>query len=340
MRAKEKRLEDSRLLLTNTEEIYGIISLNILYSREYNQTILLFGEHHDKFKITECDIYKRKSSSNQTSIVDYIEAIIQWKPDIYFFDFYLESHLVIQHKKLQPVSKGESININQIRSLFSGCLEEIEGKKCKFSNLRVHAADARVLDPNKGELYLEFILSLEDDLEMRLDDFDKYIGSKPFGFVKKNKEFENLFHPIKKENNGQYDIHKIQEFFHVDNKSYVMKEIKLIDEETFNHEQNIKILLLNELEHIRTNLISWYINEAEEVFDKVEEMYKNNNPQFIEENYIDFTELHDELTELGDKLIDITFPILDLYSLARIFHEFRPKTLTQKKKIFHDMLQI
>ena len=330
MRAKEKKSDDSRLVLAHTEEIYGIITLNILYSREYNQTILLLGELHHISGITECDM-KKQPSSNRTSIQNYIEAIIQWKPEVYFFDFYLERHLVIENKKLQPVSQVASVNINEIRSLFSGCLEEIEGKKCKFSNLRVHAADARFLDPQKAELYLEFIYLLLEDLEKQLSDFDNYIGIKPFKFIDKNKVFENLYHPVTKPKNGQYNIHEIQEFFHIDEKSYVMKEIRLIDEKKFNHNKNIKNLLLKELEDVRTNLISWYIHEAEEVFNKVEKIYKNNNPPFIEDHYLDFTKLYDELSDLEDRLLDITFRVQDLYTLARIFHKFTPKPGAQPK---------
>ena len=128
---KNTKKKQFSAFLQNTEEIYGITSFDIVHSKEYNQTILLFGENHDKFEITECDL-KNEPRKQRKYIVDYINAILLSNPDM-FFDFYLEIHLVIANKKLQPQPKGISPNIKNITNLFSGCLEEIpgtdEGKK-------------------------------------------------------------------------------------------------------------------------------------------------------------------------------------------------------------------
>ena len=192
------------------------------------------------------------------------------------------------------------------------------------------------------------ISSLKRDLEKRLRKLNVYIGSTPFEFVKNLKNLEHVFHPIEKEEEKkislggsgggggpslQYDIDQIYEFFHVDEKSYVMKEIKLIDETKFNHNhKNIKKRLLKELNKVRDDLVSFYINQAEPVLSKVEQVYKTQEPKFIENNYDYFVSLKKELRNLSSNLVDIKAPIMDLYTLARIFHQFRPSKKEEGKK--------
>ena len=327
-------------LVKITEKIYGIIIFYILHSKEYNQTIFLFGEYHDLSREIECqkrlDFSYRKKDI-RSYIVDYIKAILQGF-DHMFFDFYLEINLVIKEKKLQPITMESmgSKNIKAITNLFSGCLEEIKEKKCGYSNVRVHAADARFLDlKEKNTLYFDVMLSLENYLQDRILNVDEeeYQNMK-LKFSIPEKKNEDLFHPIKKNKHGKYNMSEIEKFFNVDKKSYIVKEINKIDEKKFNHDTNIKKRLTKELDNIRTLVVDFYMNESEEVFDEVEQAFENGTPEFGEETVDFFSDLNTKLKHLYNKWLEITLQIMDLYTLARIFHEFKAQTDEQKQKNF------
>ena len=335
--SKSRGVQENKwsLLLKTTEEIYGIVRFQIVHSREYNQTILLFGELHHKFEITECEIKTQNISTQptRTYIRNYIEAIIRSMEDM-FFDIYLERSLIIKEKKLQPKAPTPNApNLIELEKLFSGCLEEMNGKKCVFPNVRVHASDARTLDLEKSSFYVAIIDTLVDKLRKRTKDFNKYEGSKPI-FKVRGKANEDLFHPIKQNKHGAYDVNEILMFFHIDDKSYVFKEINLIDENTFNHKKNIKNRLLKELHHVRTSITDFYVNKAEKVLQVVENVYKYNEPKFVRKNYDFFINLENELEDLFEELVFIMKNIMDIYTLARIFHAFQSKTEEQKTKNF------
>ena len=74
--------------------------------------------------------------------------------------------------------------------------------------------------------------------------------------------------------------------------------------------------------------------EAEKIFDVGQEVYQNQNPKFEPKNLEFFTELKNKFTYLSEKFISIRMRIMDLYTLARIFHKFEDKTQEQREKNF------
>ena len=181
MLTKKKKEDENRwaLLLKNTKQIYGITKLDIVHSQEYNQTILLFGEHHLKSEITECETLA--TGLVLTYIVNYLEAILRFRVERFFFDVYIERDLVIEEKKLLAVPEVESKNIKAIYELVSGCLEKIHEKKCTFPNARIHAADARHSGASlpgysgytRERMYGLVISLITQDLEIRLANVDE-----------------------------------------------------------------------------------------------------------------------------------------------------------------------
>ena len=317
-------------LLKKTKEIYGIVSFHILHSKKYNQTVFLFGEIHNKFASTEC--FTKTEQSSKSYIRNYLEAIIRFSKNT-FFDFYLERHLIIKNKKLQPVPKSYAPNIEAIKELFFGCLEEIQGQKCLFPNVRVHAVNARVLElETSWNFYFTIIQLVSKQLALLTKLPPKFYKEVKPVHTLAGKKIQDALHPIKKDENGKYNVTDILKFFHLDEKSYVTKEINRIDEKKFDHKQKIKNHLLKELENLRTKTTDFYINKAEKVFDVVENFYINNKPELGQKTMNFFVQLQKEVHDLALEMVVSTGYTMDLYTLARIFHKFIPKTQKEKDK--------
>ena len=322
-------------VLENTEEIYGILDFKIVHSKEFNQTIFLFGENHYKYDVTECEA-KNDVIMYASYIRTYIKALLLAYADHCFFDIYFERYFLMKKKKLQPMPKWIDTNIPRLEELFSGCLHKIVDKKCDFSNIRVHAVDVRMISVNfSGRKYYAYFMLMRrliNDLNERINQFDEYRGEEII--LDEQQKIQHLFHPIKKDKKGQYNLEKIQKLFHVDEKSNVVKELNSIDDIKFHHKTNIKTLLLNQLNEVKKKITTFYINEAEQIFNMVDNVYKQHKVELNERNLTVFAYLRDELTKLLYKMINITAEIVDLYTLGRIFHKFKYKTQEQKQNDF------
>ena len=247
-----------------------------------------------------------------------------------FFDFYLERDLLIRKKKLRPVRKLDAGNIENLKILFSGCFEEIKGKKCPFPNIRVHAVDTRrVLSASKSTFYQLLIYNLTYNLQRLIDNFHQYSQQKFHLQIKT----ESL-HPVPKNPDGSYNINALLEFFVIDEKSIIVKEINRINDAKFNHEKNIKESLFKKFAHVQKKIINWYVNEAEPLFYRLEQFIASSELEFGHNKLDVLKKLYYDFRWLLNGLVRIEFKIMDLYTLARIFHEFKPKTRKEETKNF------
>ena len=189
------------------------------------------------------------------------------------------------------VPEVESKNIKAIYELVSGCLEKIHEKKCTFPNARIHAADARhsgVSLPGysgytRERMYGLVISLITQDLEIRLANVDESTNV-PFMIDVPGITNEDLFHPIKKNKNGEYNVLEIEQFFNIDQKSYLVKEINKVDDRIFNHKKKIKARLWKEVSELQKTIPDFYVLESEKIFDVVQEVYQNQNPKFEPKN--------------------------------------------------------
>ena len=312
-------------ILEKTKQIYGIVYLHILYSKKFNQVIYLFGEHHLKYLQVECESKStRLIGKRRTYIREYLQSLIQYF-GFSFFDFYLERPLLLEDKQLQPLQlRYEAPNINNLVKVFKGCLEIVPEQPCRFLNIRVHAVDARVRNEfgsrNKFFAAVKLFLQIYDqcrsefpNCKINEKDIQNKIGT----------NWRELLHPIEKKKNGKYKKSEIKKFFEVDENSKVIKEINLVDEKKFSLDDKkitIKNILLDELLLLSRNLYNAYEDTQTTLYDAEDYILGNKtfDLSLVDKIWID-------LRNIYELMINASAETMDFYTLARIFHFFRPK---------------
>ena len=316
---------DEEDILKQTKAIYGITYLHILYSKEFNQLIYLFGEDHLKYSKKECEESKSllHAEQQQTYIVTYIESLLQYFVTS-FFDFYLERPLLLEEKQLKPLRlKYESRNINNLQKLFKGCLEILPEEECEFKNIRVHAVNARIRKESSTIVqYLKAIQLLIPIYEICVGDYPDCSVEEKDIESKMGTNWQEVLHPVKKLPTGKYNKSDINQLFEIDMKSKVEKEINLIDKTKFNldNKKIIKNMLLDELLQVRQILYKTY-EITQQVISDVEN-YILGIEKFDLESVKDNFE---SLKGIEDYIKNNSSKIMDIYTLARIFHKFESK---------------
>ena len=280
-------------LVKKTKELYGIVSFTILESENPKQTIIVMGERHDLRDPSSTDC----STMFATYAPDYILKLFEMKN--YFFDLFLEVPLIIKNKKLVRPSHltSGSRNINYLtEKLFST-------KKSRFENLRTHAVDVRQNLELKGwQKVIRYIQSFFEakktntitrtDLEKKIGDWKLEIGS----MLKERSE------------------NQVQKLLNVDENSLIQKEINRIC-----RNKSFTVTLQREFHE---QLVAKR-KKAVDLYTTLN-VFTNRLLTALESKSGKFKE-HNEIKKILGKFVRYEQDLLDMYTIARIFHTFNPK---------------
>lgn len=273
----------------------GANFLSILRSLEYNQELWIFGERHKIYEAKNCKL------TPDINIVEYLTILLSKR----FHDVFVET--TYHRGKTQSYHELERPSqIKIVLDLLSHCYP---GYDCPFK-IRLHHADIRT--KISSDYYFDIFIPIKDKL------YDYYIDDIPIESCV-IPQLESFIEETQK----HFTIDAIQQFFGIKPPSKIEIEIRRIDIK-FASETDKLLLLYN---NIVIDLLA--------TVGYATKMVNNANRFILNQNTNTLRDLYRSLRVFWDEYFDNEAKLLDVYTLARMFHHFQNPKVNQTSTVDH-----
>lgn len=288
------------LLNPSSRSIYGIKMFKVLYSSKLKHLLILFGETHSK-QGSGCD-------KDVIYIVDYVKQLIELHPNR-FFDFCLEASAIEFADVKYQAHKSNSPSIRDFRDVFQPCLSVIN--KCPYDNVRLSYVDPRI---NKS-LQVR-LLNLNIALLFEFAATYRKTGSALF--YKKLNDSKSTLNSV----DTQDKVNKL--FFDT---KFICREIDQISDKFHKMKDKLKVIYKNLSEQISLS----FVRQVRFILAELDRIVNSGlDPNFV----LDIKAVNKFHSDLNLTMADILMKYHDLYSLSRIFHQFKNGLSTSQNVIF------
>lgn len=276
-------------ILPSTKYVSGPMSITYLTSEKYNKKVYIFGEAHGYEK--GCNDLPRSRSSN-VDISTYLQQTFSNTKK--FIDFYMEDPM-FRSSKIKDAKRFADILANDLRN----CLNPKNRDKCVFKTVRTHFVDVRV-EEYDGEIYVTGIFE-----KLILDLKQCYKKRHPDCLSKESGELlEKILSLDSYEELADLALDK------------GIEEIPRLRKGLLKLNLNTRMVF-----SVFKDMVSkWYYPSRFNLYDFKYLIYKifdENTPE------LDIKDFRLELLKIIKSLTEIRAPVMDLYTITRIFKKFK-----------------
>lgn len=279
--------------------IIGAISLSILRSSEYKQELWIFGEAHKIFDAKDCKV------KPAITLIEYLSVFLSKSK---FYDVFLEvDYNRYQHPDYKP--RGSKGMIGQLYNILATCYT----KSCPFL-IRLHHSDFR----NEN---ITILITQSMQIRNRMKKWSQLTDKEQKATVKKLINFSNITQNI-------IDIKKIDTFLGIEYPNKIDIEIDRIDSKFTLEKAKLNKWYQSTRDKVRALSSSPNIRDITDVINKFIQNPSRDTMSAIFRRIVQFTA----------ELLNSTADLLEIYTLARMFHRFQKitgyQTSTVERGIF------
>ena len=274
-------------LSDRTLMIVGATILSVMKSTKYNQELWIFGESHQIFEAKNCN-------TPDITLTEYLTALLLK----HFYDVFIEFEYKQKDKQNYSFVPNPRSQIFIIHNLLSQCYTDT----CPFK-VRLHHIDYRTRPMNRFIFDYLYLLNEILDHTNKSPDRDDFIN-----------KLKILSLQIRK---TILDPNRIETFFGVKHPNKIEVEIDRIDAKFDDTKDKLKDMYVSTKKKILT-----ITTEAQQLVLDIDKFIEYLKEEFSILGELNRIKLSESWNRFQHKLLYYTVDLLDIYTLARMFHRF------------------
>lgn len=286
-----------------SDKLYGINYVSVLESTKYKQLIIICGEHHGSYDSKECNY-------EGSYVADYLIAL--GSQGVYYFDFYLENSFesyVGNKDNVSDTNDESSRQMDTITKYF-----QIPENSLKT---RIHHTDARTLKSTNFTYSLVDLLSVIAGCITDIDNGTPLTKDEYLSIDRSIQEIYDIIWIIDDKSDIKNTSY-VRDLFGISRqgirKNLSLKEINRIDAK-FTTEKKQLMKIYEQMESDIQNLTSSIVG----LNTAIKKYITSNNERDRLYQLVEMLKYGDPIYQA---ILSSVTQILDLYTLARIFHRF------------------